>query len=244
MYKSAAKRNSFNKKEEITLAAAASLESVMEKKIIPAFEKEHPDIQVTGTYDSSGKLQMQIEKGLKADVFFSASTKQMNALVAEKLINKKSVVPLLENQLVLIVPNQDQAKWHDFSDLKKAQMIAIGDPASVPAGQYAEEGLKALGAWSYVEKHASFGTNVTEVLEWVANASAEAGLVYATDAATNSKVAIVAAMPEAALKKPIIYPVGKVAASKKQKSADAFLNFLQSQQCRKYFESIGFKLTK
>ena len=53
----------------------------------------------------------------KADVFFSASTKQMNALVAEKLINKK-VCPLLENQLVLIVPNQDQAKWHDFSDLK------------------------------------------------------------------------------------------------------------------------------
>ena len=43
----------------------------------------------------------------------------MNALVAEKLINKKSVVPLLENQLVLIVPNQDQAKWHDFSDLKR-----------------------------------------------------------------------------------------------------------------------------
>lgn len=112
------KKKQFQQKEEITLAAAASLESVMEKKIIPAFEKEHPDIQVTGTYDSSGKLQMQIEKGLKADVFFSASTKQMNALVAEKLINKKSVVPLLENQLVLIVPNQDQAKWHDFSDLK------------------------------------------------------------------------------------------------------------------------------
>lgn len=102
MYKSAAKRNSFNKKEEITLAAAASLESVMEKKIIPAFEKEHPDIQVTGTYDSSGKLQMQIEKGLKADVFFSASTKQMNALVAEKLINKKSVVPLLKTSLFLL----------------------------------------------------------------------------------------------------------------------------------------------
>ena len=82
-------KKQFQQKEEITLAAAASLESVMEKKIIPAFEKEHPDIQVTGTYDSSGKLQMQIEKGLKADVFFSASTKQMNALVAEKLINKK-----------------------------------------------------------------------------------------------------------------------------------------------------------
>ena len=58
------------KKEEITLAAAASLESVMEKKIIPAFEKEHPDIQVTGTYDSSGKLQMQIEKRPKSRCIF------------------------------------------------------------------------------------------------------------------------------------------------------------------------------
>ncbi|MGH2236596.1 substrate-binding domain-containing protein, partial [Enterococcus faecalis] len=47
-----------------------------------------------------------------------------------------------------------------------------------------------------------------------------------------------------ALNKPIIYPVGIVAASNNQKSPDAFLNFLQSHQCRKYFENIGFKLTK
>ena len=103
-------------------------------------------------------------------------------------------------------------------------MIAIGDPASVPAGQYAEEGLKALGAWSYVEKHASFGTNVTEVLEWVANASAEAGLVYATDAATNSKVAIVAAMPEAALKSQLSIQLVKLPPLR-NKISRCFLNF-------------------
>ena len=119
-------------------------------------------------------------------------------------------------------------------------MIAIGDPASVPAGQYAEEGLKALGAWSYVEKHASFGTNVTEVLEWVANASAEAD---ATDAATNSKVAIVAAMPEAALKSQSSIQLVKLPPLR-NKNQQMLFKFLQSQQCRKYFENIGFKLTK
>ena len=113
-------KKQFQQKEEITLAAAASLESVMEKKIIPAFEKEHPDIQVTGTYDSSGKLQMQIEN-TKSRCIFLSFDKTNECIGCRKLINKKSVVPLLENQLVLIVPNQDQAKWHDFSDLKNTK---------------------------------------------------------------------------------------------------------------------------
>mgnify|MGYP000992490625 CR=1 FL=1 len=61
----------------LTLAAAASLENVFEDKLIPEFEKENPSIKVQGVYDSSGKLQIQIEQGLKSDVFFSAATKQM-----------------------------------------------------------------------------------------------------------------------------------------------------------------------
>ena len=72
----------------LTLAAAASLENTFEDKLIPEFEKENPNIKVQGVYDSSGKLQIQIEQGLKADVFFSAATKQMDALVDEKYINK------------------------------------------------------------------------------------------------------------------------------------------------------------
>lgn len=67
----------------LLIAAAASLESVMENQLIPAFEKEHPNTTIEGNYDSSGKLQTQIEKGLEADIFFSAATKQMDALVSK-----------------------------------------------------------------------------------------------------------------------------------------------------------------
>jgi molybdate transport system substrate-binding protein len=228
----------------LLLAAAASLEAVMEKEIIPAFIKEHPGTTIEGNYDSSGKLQAQIEKGLEADIFFSAATKQMDELVSQQLIEKKSVVPLLQNQLVLIVPSSSEVDWKAFSDLKKADMIAVGDPASVPAGQYAEKGLKALGDWDYVKEHASFGTNVTEVLNWVAEGSAQAGLVYATDAASNDKVKVVAVLPEDTLNEPIIYPVGLVEQSKEKAIAEEFIAFLQSEEVAKYFEDTGFILNK
>ena len=90
------------KKVTITIAAAASLEKTFEETLIPRFEKKYPNVNVKGVYDSSGKLQIQIEQGLDADVFFSAATKQMDSLVDEKLVDSKSVVNLLENKLVLI----------------------------------------------------------------------------------------------------------------------------------------------
>jgi molybdate transport system substrate-binding protein len=228
----------------VLIAAAASLENVMEKELIPAFEKEHSGVTIEGNYDSSGKLQTQIEKGLEADIFFSAATKQMDALVSQKLVAKDEVVPLLENQLVLIVPKNSDKDWKDFNDLKKAEMVAIGDPASVPAGQYAEKGLKALGIWDEVKEHASFGTNVTEVLNWVAKGSSEAGLVYATDAASSDEVKIIATLPEDTLDDPIIYPAAPLEKAKDNKAAADFLDFLQSDTAAKAFKEAGFTVNK
>ena len=90
--------------QEILVAAAASLQYVMEDEIKPAFEKANPDVKLQFTFDSSGKLQTQIEEGADADVFFSAAKKQMNALMDEDMIDKDSVVELLENKITLIVP--------------------------------------------------------------------------------------------------------------------------------------------
>ena len=119
---------------EIMLAAAASLKNAFEDKLIPMF-KEQTGISVTATYDSSGKLQTQIEEGAPVDVFFSASMKQMNALQDEQMIDADSVVKLLENNLVMIVPAGSTLELKEFSDVLNANTIAIGDPESVPAGQ-------------------------------------------------------------------------------------------------------------
>lgn len=225
---------------EILVAAAASLEYAYEEELIPMFEEENPGVTVKGTYDSSGKLQTQIEEGLEADVFMSAATQQMDALTEEGFVDGESVTDLLENQIMLITSAENELGLAEFTDITKADTIAIGDPASVPAGQYAQEALTSLGIWDEVLAKSSLGTNVTEVLNWVAEGSAQAGIVYATDAATTDNVKVIAQAPEGSLAEPAIYPVGLVSASAHQEEAQAFLDFLQSDEAMAVFEAYGF----
>ncbi|WP_442913328.1 molybdate ABC transporter substrate-binding protein [Lachnoclostridium phocaeense] len=225
---------------EILVAAAASLEYAYEEELIPMFEEENPGVTVKGTYDSSGKLQTQIEEGLEADVFMSAATQQMDALTEEGFVDGESVTDLLENQIVLITSAENELGLAEFTDITKADTIAIGDPASVPAGQYAQEALTSLGIWDEVLAKSSLGTNVTEVLNWVAEGSVQAGIVYATDAATTDNVKVIAQAPEGSLAEPAIYPVGLVSASAHQEEAQAFLDFLQSDEAMAVFEAYGF----
>jgi len=228
------------KETTILVAAAASLKYSYDEELIPMFVAANPGIKVDATYDSSGKLQTQIEEGLGADVFMSAATKQMNALKDENMVDADSIVNLLENKIVLIVPTGMDAKVTGFEDIANADMIAIGDPESVPAGQYAKEALTSLGLWDAVDAKSTKGTNVTEVLNWVAEGSADAGIVYATDAATTDKVQVIAEAPEGSLAAKVIYPVGIVTASENKEAAQKFVQFLQSDEAIAVFEKYGF----
>ena len=223
----------------ILIAAAASMENSM-KELIRTFEEQNPYITVEGTYDSSGKLQTQIEEGMEADIFLSAATKQMNALKEENLVDSDSIVELLENKVVLVVPTGSNTNVTSFKDVQNAETIALGDPESVPAGQYAKEIFESLGIYEDVARKASFGTNVTEVLNWIAEGSAEVGVVYATDAASTDKVTVIAEAPEGVLAEKVIYPLGIVSASEKKDAAKLFVEFLQSDEATSILESYGF----
>lgn len=226
---------------EILVAAAASLKNAYEDELIPMFQEKYPNVTVKGTYDSSGKLQTQIEEGLEADVFMSAATKQMKALDEEGMIASDTITNLLENKIVLIVPAGSQSGFEKFEDIEHAETIALGDPASVPAGQYAQEALTSLGIWDKIQDKVSFGTNVTEVLNQVAASSADAGIVYATDAASMAdQVEVVAEAPKGSLAKKVIYPVAVVKESAHETEAKNFVEFLKSEEAMKVFEAYGF----
>ena len=122
-------------------------------------------------------------------------------------------------------------------DIEKAESIALGDPASVPVGQYSEEALTSLGIWDKIQDKVSFGTNVTEVLNQVAASSADAGIVYATDAASMAdQVKVVAEAPA----KKVIYPVAVVKDTANAEAAGNFVEFLKTDEAMKVFESYGF----
>ncbi len=225
--------------ETILIAAAASLEKTMAGELIPLFESLYPDIKVEGTYDSSGKLQTQIEEGLEADVFISAANKQMNALVETGLIDPETAKALLENRIVLIAAMGSETAVDSFENILSADSIAIGDPQSVPAGQYAQEILTALGLYEETLGKASLGGNVTEVLNWVAEESAQVGIVYATDAAQMpDRVRVIAYGTPA---QPVIYPMGVVAASIHKDAVACFMAFLESDEAMAIFAKAGFE---
>lgn len=235
---------------KILVAAAASLQATFDNELIPLFEKKNPEITVEGTYASSGDLQQQIESGLDADVFFSAATSNMDTLAEEKLIDEDTVVDLLKNNVVLITPKDSKLGIKSFKDITKADTIAIGDPESVPAGKYAKEILTNLGVYNEVEKKASLGASVTEVLSWVAEGSADAGIVYATDAQTENtngddkEVEVVATAEDSMMQTPVVYPVGVVSASTHKDEAKAFEDFLQTDEAKAILEKAGFTINE
>lgn len=230
-------------KSQITVAAAASLKNCLDGKLIPAFREAYPEIKVQMTYDSSGKLQTQIEQGAPVDVFISAATKQMDVLNTQGLIEKNSIIFLLENKIVLIVPSGSTDDLNGFADLLRVRQVAIGDPGSVPAGQYARELLQNLKLWEQVSAKASLGGSVTEVLNWVAEGSADAGIVYATDAASTERVKVVAIAPSDSVRK-IIYPAAMIKTTKNKTAAGVFLEFLKGEEAQVAFAAYGFSMIK
>ena len=229
--------------KEVNLAAAASLKNVYDEKLIPMFEQKYPGVKVTPTYASSGDLQTQIENGLETDVFMSAANKQMDALVEEGIIDNDTNLQFLENKVVLIVPADSNSNISSFDDLKNVEgNIAIGDPESVPAGQYAQEVLNNTGIWDDVESKLSLGTDVTAVLNQVAQGSADCGIVYATDAKSTDDVKVICEAPDDALKTPVIYPVASIKDTNDTDATKAFMDFLQTKEAKDVFVEYGFTI--
>ncbi|MBC2579731.1 molybdate ABC transporter substrate-binding protein [Clostridium sp. DJ247] len=227
----------------LTISAAASLKDSMED-IKKLYSQEKPNVTITYNFGASGTLQQQIEQGAPADVFISAATKQMDALKKKGLLIDDTNKNLLENNVVLIAP-KDSSTIKDFNDLAtdNVKKIALGEPKSVPVGQYAQDVLTSLKIADKVQPKAVLGKDVKEVLTWVETGNVDAGIVYETDAKVSNKVNIVATAPENS-HKPVVYPVAVLKDSKNVEAAKEFTKFLSEDKAKAVFEKYGFKAAK
>ena len=227
---------------ELTVSAAASLQDAL-NALKTTYKKEHSNVKITYNFGGSGALQQQISQGAPVDLFFSAAEDKFDQLVDEGLIEESQGVDLLANELVLVVPKENEAGIESFEDLTKADKVALGTPESVPAGQYGVETLKSLNVWDSVESKVVYGKDVKQVLTYVETGNVDAGIVYRTDALVSEK-ATIAAVADDASHTPIIYPVGVIKDSKNAEEANAFYQFLQSDEAMEVYKSFGFKETK
>jgi molybdate transport system substrate-binding protein len=227
--------------QQLTISAAASLKDVL-LEIMPMYRKLEDRNMIRHNFGGSGDLQQQIINGAPVDIFISAATKPMDQLQQQNLIVADTRRNFLGNRLILIVPI-DQNQINNLSDLthQNVQRIAIGDPRSVPVGQYTRQALIKLGIWESLQSKFVLANNVRQVSQFVGSANVQAGLVYATDydPRTNPMVKVVQTI-DRQLHEPIIYPIAVLRSSRHQINAKKYLEFLISKPVKAIFEKYGF----
>lgn len=224
---------------DLTVSAAASLTDAF-KVVKTAFEQANPGTTMTTNFAASGPLLRQIESGAPVDVFASADQKTMDQAAAKGLLAPGTRADFVQNALVLIQPAGAAPALKGLADLTQpgVKRIAIGNPATVPAGRYAQEALTSAKLWEIVTPKLVPGESVRQTLDYVARGEADAGFVFATDAkSAGAKVRVVT---EAATTTPVRYPIAVVAASKNPK-AKAFVDFVLSPAGQKILQDHGFK---
>ncbi len=225
----------------LTISAAASLKDAL-TEIKDLYSKEEPNTEVTLTFGPSGSLAEQIKQGAQVDVFLSASTKYMDDLKDTGEIDETSLRDLLANEVVLIAPKDSTISITDFSQLIDPAIvkIAIGEPKTVPAGQYASEVFAFYNLRDQLSDKIVYGKDVKEVLTWVETGNVDVGLVYATDAKVSDLVKILVTAP-AESHQAIIYPTAIINSSQNPQGAKAFSDFLTTDAAMEIFANYGFE---
>lgn len=229
---------------QLTVFAAASLTETL-NQISEQYKTVAPNVELVFNFDSSGTLKTQIEEGADCDLFLSAAQKQMNALEEENLINADTRIDLLENKVVLAVPEGNPADIQSFEDIgtDKCKLVALGND-DVPVGSYSIEILTNLGILDELESgnKITYGSNVKEVTTQVKEAAADCGIVYATDAFSAGLETVDEATADEC--RQVIYPAALTASTAHAEEAQAFLDYLTTDDAAAIFESVGFAMVK
>ena len=225
---------------DLTVSAAASLTNAF-KEIGPLFEAAHPGTAVLFNFGASGALLQQIAKGgAPVDVLVSADEETMDQAQRQGIVNAAQRRDVVSNTLVVIVPASARSAPTTLGQLAQPtyQRVAIGLPASVPAGRYARGVLEAAGLWPAIEPKMVGANNVRQALDYVARGEVDAAFVYATDAALMpDKVKVALTVPTS---RPARYPAAPVVASANAQTAAKFVEFLQSAPAQAVLAKHGF----
>ena len=229
---------------ELLVSSAVSLKEAVEAAG-RRFQGDRTGLLLRYNFGASGELRQQIEGGAPVDVFLSAGQSEMDALERKGFLVAGSRRVLARNSLLVIVPVGSTISLSRPSDLLRHEVgrLAVGNPKTVPAGQYAEECLRTLNLWEALRPRLVLGENVRQVLEYVARGEADAGVVYATDIAAHGERVREALRPPPESHRPIVYPAAVVAESGAPQVAAAFVDFLVAPEGQAILARRGFLVT-
>ena len=227
------------KDNELNVFAAMSLTDAL-TEIGEQFTAENR-IKVYYNFAASTTLQRQIEKGASADVFISASPKQVDALNSLGLLEGDSRSDILSNHLVVVSQKNANITIEKAGALQDPiiSRIAVGQPDIVPAGTYAKEALLHLDLWDKLKPKLIFGTDVRTTLAYVSAGNVDVAMVYETDTKVTDAVKVLYRFPTET-HTPIVYPAVILKRSERNQSAEQFITYLKTPRATNIFEKHGF----
>jgi len=220
---------------ELTIAAASSLRTVL-PDLIQAVPTS--DLQVRATYAASGILRQQVAAGAPIDLMIFAADQPIDRLIQAGLADPETRTVVASNQLVLITPRRAPLiTFESLGSLPAVSRLAIGDPRTVPVGQYAREALVRLRLWDRLRPQLVYGANVAAVLAYARRGEVEGAFVYATDARVAPDVVVADRASGDWAPSPLV-----VAALRQHAPAAAqhFLAFLLTDRAQAILRSKGF----
>ncbi len=227
---------------EINLSAAASTKDAM-KEIIDGFKKVRPDATVLTNFGASGTLAKQAVQGAPTDVFVSANEKWLDYVLQEGKADVKNRGILAYNKLVFA--GKKGLKATSLEDVKKLERIAIGSPASVPAGQYAEQAMRAAGIYEELEKANKLvmAQDVRQALLYADRSEVDGAFVYQTDALLAKEAGILFVIPDNLYDR-VSYPMVITTSGEAKPEAKAFYDYLSSPEAQEVLKKFGFVAAK
>ena len=229
---------------DITVSAAASLTDAF-NDIAQAYQTEHPDDTIHLNFAGSGALLQQLLNGAPADVFASADQLRMDKAAEAGLLIDGSRQDFAANNLVAIVPANDNNSYDSLANFVNAdniKRIAIANPEHVPAGRYSKNALEAAGLWANIGDKNIPAQNVRQALDYVARGEVDGGFVYQTDAALMpDKVRTVLNIP---LDEPLTYPIAALNAGNAPDGAQSFIDYVTGDAGQAILARYGFAPAK
>ena len=220
---------------DINLSIAASLKEVI-NELSNSFVKKRPGVKFLKNYGASGALAKQIESGAPSDLFISANVEWMDYLKNKKLVDETSIGTFTYNTLVFAGA---PGKANSMQDLTKLEIISIGSPKSVPAGEYAMEALKKAALDRQLGKKLVMAKDVRECLMYAERGEVDGAFVYKTDALQARQARILFTVPQDLYPR-VTYPMALTVAGTKNKDAAAFFAYLHGDEARSVLAKYGF----
>ncbi|MBI5639694.1 MAG: molybdate ABC transporter substrate-binding protein [Nitrospirae bacterium] len=228
--------------QEITVSAALSLKAPFEE-IGRKYARLNKGVGTAFNFAASGVLQKQIEAGAPTDVFAAASAKEMDALEAAGLIIPNTRANFAGNAVVLIASQDAHSRISSFKDLGKKELgrLAIGNPATVPAGKYSEEALKKMGILDMLKGKIVYAEHVRQVMDYVSRNEVDAGMVFLTDARFGGREVRIVEVAPLSSHKPVVYTIAAIKGTKNEALARNFITLLLSKTGKEILKRHGFR---